>query len=130
MSDANKSFLYVGTYTDALPHVSPTAKGIYAFARADADSELEYIDWFKAVPNPSFLALHPTADLLFSVAEVDEGEEGDGGTVASYAVDKTTGRLQMLHVHSSMGSWPCHLILGTGARHILNRQLSERARLG
>ena len=119
MSDAAKSFLYVGTYTEALPHVSPTAKGIYAFARADADSALEYIDWFKAVPNPSFLAFHPESDLLFSVAEVDESEEGDGGSVASYAIDKATGRLQMVDTHSSMGSWPCHLIVGTGGKHIL-----------
>lgn len=119
MSEASKSFLYVGTYTEALPHVSPTAKGIYAFARADGDSELEYIDWFKSVPNPSFLALHPTGDLLFSVAEVDKVVDGDGGSVASYSVDKATGRLQMLDVHSSMGSWPCHLIMGPGSRHIL-----------
>ncbi len=119
MSDATQSFLYVGTYTEALPHVSPTAQGIYAFGRADANSKLEYIDWFKAVPNPAFLAFHPEADLLFSVAEVDNAAEGDGGLVASYAIDKTTGRLQLLHTHSSMGSWPCHLMVGTGGQHIL-----------
>lgn len=119
MSNAAKSFLYVGTYTEALPHVAPTAKGIYAFARADADSELEYIDWFEAVPNPSFLAFHPAADLLFSVAEVDDAAAGDGGSVASYAIDKTTGRLQMLDTHSSMGSWPCHLITDMSGKHIL-----------
>ncbi len=117
MLDTAPSFLYVGTYTEALPHVSPTAKGIYAFARANADSELEYIDWFKAVPNPSFLAFHPAADLLFSVAEVDDAE--DGGSVAAYAIDKTTGRLRMLDTHSSMGSWPCHLTVDPAGKHIL-----------
>ncbi len=119
MSVSGKSFLFVGTYTEALPHVSPTAKGLYVFSRADAESELEYIDWFKAVPNPSFLALHPEGDLLFSVAEVDEVVDGDGGYIASYAIDKATGHLRMLDKHSSMGSWPCHLIMDPAAKHIL-----------
>lgn len=118
MSDSSRSLLFVGTYTEALPHVTPSAKGIYVLSRADAQSELEMIDWFEAVPNPSFLALHPEEDLLYSVAEVDH-LEGEGGAIASYSFDRSTGRVRMLHTRTSLGTWPCHLIVGEGAGHVL-----------
>lgn len=114
-----KTFLFVGTYTEALPHVTPTAKGIYAFERSAETGLLEYIDWFAAVPNPSFLALHPRKDLLFSVSEVNDLDDFGGGGVASYALDPVSGRLTMLDTHPSLGDWPCHIILDRQGRHVL-----------
>lgn len=114
-----KTFLYVGTYTEALPHVTPTAKGIYAFERSAATGRLDLIDWFAAVPNPSFLALHPNRKLLFSVSEVEDSTDFAGGSVASYAIDADTGRLAYRAKHSSQGAWPCHLIVDKPGRRVL-----------
>ncbi len=119
MAKAAKTFLFVGTYTESLPHVQATAKGIYGYERNARTGRLEYIDWFQAPPNPSFLAIHPDRDLVFSVSEVDDSGDFPGGAVASFALDPATGRLTQLDRHSSLGDWPCHITLDAQGRHAL-----------
>ncbi len=119
MAKPSKTFLFVGTYTESLPHVQATAKGIYGFERNADTGQLDYIDWFQAPPNPSFLAIHPTKDLVFCVSEVNDSGDFPGGAVASFALDPVTGRLTMLDRHSSMGDWPCHITLDGSSRYAL-----------
>ncbi len=114
-----KTFLFVGTYTESLPHVQATAKGIYGYERNPDTGQMTYIDWFQAPPNPSFLAVHPTKDLVFCVSEVANSDNFAGGGVASLTLDPATGRLTLLDQHPSLGTWPCHVTLDAAGRHVL-----------
>lgn len=116
---ARKTFLYVGTYTVSLPHVEATAKGIYAFERNPDSGGMEQIDWFPALPNPSFLTIHPDRDLLFAVAEVDDIADFNGGGVSSHRLDPETGRLTLVDQCPSLGDWPCHVTLDAAGRRAL-----------
>ena len=58
-----------------------------------ADGKLTYVGSANPVPNPSFLAVHPSGNYLYSVNEVAE----KGGGVTAFAFDQQTGKLTQLN---------------------------------
>lgn len=93
--------VYIGTYT------RNKSKGIYV-ARFDAGTgKMTAPEVAAEVSNPSFVALHPTGKLLYSLSEMGGG--GKEGAVTAFSIDKATGKLTMLNRQSSRGGGPCHL---------------------
>jgi hypothetical protein len=88
---AKPRFVYVGTYT--FPGTAPggthqsQAKGIYLFGMNASDGGLTPLQLqpFIKAPNPSYLALDPGLQHLYSVNEMT-----DGG-VSAYTLNRTTG---------------------------------------
>lgn len=94
-----KEIMYVGTYSVR------GSEGIYVF---EFDRQAGTMHQIQAVSNgksPSFLALHPSGNYLYSV---NEGADKSGG-VSAYATDKATGKLTFLNGQSSLGGGPCHV---------------------
>lgn len=99
MAQPAKEIMYVGTYSVR------GSEGIYVF---EFDRKAGTMHQVQSVPNsrsPSFLAIHPSGNYLYSV---DEGADKTGG-VSSYAIDKKTGKLTYMNSQASMGSGPCHI---------------------
>lgn len=95
--------VYIGTYT------GPKSKGIY-LARLDLKTgALSAPALVAETPNPSFLALHPTRDLLYAVNEVDSFQGKPTGSVSAFAVDRAAGRLSPLNQQASGGRGPAHI---------------------
>jgi len=89
---------FVGTYTQR------GSEGIHVCAY-DADTgTLEHLSHIGGIKNPSFLAIHPTLPVLYSV-----GETGADATVAAFSFDRTSGDLTPLNVQPAHGTSPCHL---------------------
>lgn len=109
------SFVYFGTYTG--PNTG--SKGIYVASFDAATGRVGEPRLAVESENPSFLALHPTRPLLYSVNEVGTFEGQDGGSVSAFAVDSATGDLRLLSRQSSKGSGPCHLAVDRSGRHVL-----------
>jgi 6-phosphogluconolactonase len=65
------------------------------------------------MPSPSFLAIHPTGQVLYAV-----GESG-GGSVSAFALDRKTGTLKFLNRQSSGGGGPCHLVVDNSGKNVL-----------
>ncbi len=61
--------VYVGTYTEQLPHVDGKAEGIYTYRLEPSNGELHYISTTIGVENPSFLTVSPSGKYLYSVEE-------------------------------------------------------------
>ena len=99
-------FVYVGTYT--APGVPPggdrpsTAVGIYVFRMDPNDGNLSPVQVVPA-SNPSFLAVHPSLQRLYSV------NEDLAGGVSAYAVDGSSGQLTLVNTASTSGQHPAHL---------------------
>jgi len=90
--------LYVGTYS----------KGIYGFRYDTADSSLTPLSLVGELASPSWIAADHTHKFLFAVSELD----GDNkGAVASFSIDRSTGKLTHINSRSSEGFAPCHLAI-------------------
>jgi 6-phosphogluconolactonase len=95
-SVAKPRFVYVGTYT--FPGTAPggthqsQAKGIYLFRMNTSDGGLTPLQLqpFVMAPNPSYLALDPGQQHLYSVNEMT-----DGG-VSAYTINQANGTLTPL----------------------------------
>lgn len=104
-------FVYVGTYS--YPNTAPggiipsTAVGIYVY-KMDANGELTLVQEVIA-DNPSFLAVDPTMNYLYSVNELGEDLEGNPlGRVSSYNIDPSTGTITLINSALTNGVAPCH----------------------
>lgn len=99
--------LYVGTYSKR------DSEGIYGLDFDPATGALTNREALAGLRNPSFLALHPTRQWLYSVCE----EEQDGA-VAALILDKTQ-RCSVLSMQSSGGANPCHLAVDPTGRWLV-----------
>lgn len=111
---SDKYRVYIGTYTRG-----SDSQGIYRF---DFDSRTgqatEPVLAAEAL-NPSFLAIHPSGNYVYAVAETGEWEGNKTGSVAAYGVDWTTGNLRRINSKSSRGQAPCHLVVDPSGRNVL-----------
>jgi 6-phosphogluconolactonase len=108
-----KYLVYVGTYTD---HGS---QGIYAYRFDSIRGETTPIGLVAATENPTFLAIHPNRRLLYAVNEVDQFEGKPSGGVSAFAMDRSTGKLNLINSVSSMGKGPAHLSLDKTGKYVL-----------
>lgn len=109
------TLVYVGTYT------GPKSKGIYLFRLRPEGSEpfLEPLGLAAEFPQPSFLAFDPTRRRLFAVNESGSWSGRPVGSVASFAIDPSSGRLRKISETSSGGAAPCHVTLDRTGRNLL-----------
>ena len=113
MQPAKATLVYIGTYTGA------KSKGIYV-SRLDLSSGTLSAPVLAAESaNPSFLAVHPTRDLLYAVNEVGTFEGKPGGSVSAFTINREAGTLSALNRQSSMGGGPAHLTVDHGGRNVL-----------
>jgi 6-phosphogluconolactonase len=98
-AQAQKEIMYIGTYS------LRGSEGIYVFEFDRKAGAMQQIQAVSNAKSPSFLALHPSGNYLYSV---NEGADKLGG-VSSYAVDKATGKLNYMNGQSSLGAGPCHI---------------------
>ena len=105
--------VYVGTYT------RKASKGIYQFEMDLATGALKPMGVAAETENPSFLALHPKGNLMYSVGELSEFKGEKVGSVNSYSIDRGTGKLTLLNQVGSAGSGPCHVKVSDNGRFVL-----------
>lgn len=105
MSD--QYFAFVGTYT------WDDSEGIYVFEVDGSTGEFTPISTAPAGENPSFLAVHPSGDYLYSVNEVDDG------TVTAFRIDRGTGELHRLNRASTGDAGPCHCSIDATGTYVL-----------
>ena len=90
-----KFLVYVGTY----------GKGVQAFRFDAASAEIEPLGLVGEVSNPSWVTTDREFKHLYAVSEL-EGKVN--GVVASFAIDRKTGKLTALNHVGSGGEAPCH----------------------
>jgi 6-phosphogluconolactonase len=95
---AQSYYLFVGTYT------SGKSKGIYVYDFNATTADAKTVSVVGA-NNPSFLAIAPGGNYVYSVNE-NSGQEGD---VSAFSFDKKTGQLQLINKEKSGGEDPCFI---------------------
>ncbi len=110
---ADQFIVYVGTYTGA------KSEGIYAYRFDSATGSVKDLGLAAKSVNPTFLAVHPLAKLVYAANETGKWGEKAGGYVTAFSVDTTTGKLAELNQQSSGGDGPCHLVVDGLGKNVL-----------
>ena len=110
---ANKSTLYIGTYTKG------ESKGIYKYSFDRTTGVLDNGGLVAVADNPSFLALHPSGNWLYAVGELMSYEGEESGAVRAFSIAPETGELLWLNQQSSMGGAPCHVSVDASGKWVL-----------
>jgi 6-phosphogluconolactonase len=107
LTQAADYLMYIGTYT------GPNSKGIWVCRFQPATGEITNLGLAAEVQNPTFLAVHPSGDYLYSA------DENRAGMVSAFRIDRKTGKLTPLNQVSSQGSGPCALSVDRTGKSVL-----------
>ena len=102
MADDANIPIYLGTYTRG----ADGAKGIYLTYLNSQDGSLSEPKLVAEVPNPTFLAKHPTLPRLYSISE---GGPSTSGNVHAFAIEPATFALTKLNEQTVPAQGACHL---------------------
>ncbi len=92
--------VYVGTYTGG------DSEGIYLLDLDLKTGVLTARGIVARTVNPSFLAVHPSGDLLYAVNEVSKLDGNESGGVSAFSINPKNGKLSLLNQQLSRGGVP------------------------
>lgn len=108
------SFVYFGTASD-----KQTGEGIYV-SRFDAQTgALSPAILAAKITSPTFINFHPTKSVLYAIGETKTTDGKTLGYVASFTVDRVTGKLTPLNQQPSGGGSLCYIIIDATGRAAL-----------
>ncbi|MDR3739564.1 MAG: lactonase family protein [Terracidiphilus sp.] len=105
---------YVGTYTGS----AGNGEGIYVYDYEPESGTLHNRRVAARTPSPSWIAVHPSQNLLYTVNEVADFA-GSNGSVSAFAIEPESGLLRELNKVSSEGAGPAHLSLDATGKFAL-----------
>jgi 6-phosphogluconolactonase len=103
---ANAQVFWIGGY----------GPGIYA-SRLQPNGAMDAPQLVAEQPNPSFFAIHPTLNVIYSVAETARSDAKQGAALAAYQFDNASyargefSPLKRISLESVNGDGPCHVTL-------------------
>lgn len=103
---ASPTRVYFGTYTGGKDN---TSEGIYTSLLDPATGALSAPQLAAREQRPSFLALHPDGQHMYAVCTMEGDDKKPIGGVASFRIDRGTGRLEPINRQPSEGDGPCHV---------------------
>lgn len=128
-SDEKKGPLmaYVGTFSSPLQDVLPSqvdlppgnGRGIHLFEVDRKTGALSPRGVFEMGTSPSCLAFDSSGTHLYSTNETDKAEGSDAGTISSFAINRTDGKLALLNTVSSGGAGPTYISVHPSGRFVL-----------
>ncbi|MGD1892440.1 MAG: lactonase family protein [Cyclobacteriaceae bacterium] len=98
-----QEILYVGTYSVR------GSEGIYVYSFDRKQQSFELLQTTTPPQSPSFIALSPDGQYLYSTNRGGLESHPDWGSVSSFSINKGNGQLTYLNNISSFGVSPCHV---------------------
>lgn len=99
--------IYVGTYT------SGESEGIYLLHFDTETGNTTLAGLAGVAESPSFLALHPTAPVIYASSRSSEGD-----VASAFQIDPETGLLTDLNQQPAGGSGPCHVAVTPDGKQV------------
>lgn len=114
-ADDGRAWVFVGTYTKT----KTPSEGIYRLEFNSKTGELVSQGAAAKLENPSFLALHPSGQLLYAVNELGDFQGTKGGGVSALSLDPATGALKLLNQQPTDGGAPCFAVVDAKGLNVL-----------
>ena len=119
-------FAYVGTYTAPLRDVMSTqvdlppgnGRGIHIFRVDRATGGMSPAGIYEMGTSPSCVALNRSGTRLYSANETERVGTEKSGTVSSFDVDRTDGKLKLLNTVASGGAGPTYVAFHPSGRYL------------
>jgi 6-phosphogluconolactonase len=128
-------YVYVGAYT-----TEQKPAGISVFKMDESTGALDHIQTVLGLNSPTFLALHPTLPLLYTVERHFVLEDPSVGAIAALAINQSDGTLNKLNRVKSGGTSPAYVGIAPDGRavfaahylsgHVSSFPLSDTGALG
>lgn len=121
---AQQRLVFVGTYTEPIRFgtgqiLEGKGRGIYVYRLDVSSGAMEPCGLAEGVPNPSYLAFHPSRRFLYAVNELKEFQGAATGAVSAFSIEPGSGALRFLNRKPSHGTDPCHLAVDKTGRYVL-----------
>ncbi|MFO0870496.1 MAG: lactonase family protein [Pirellulales bacterium] len=118
---------YVGTFSSPLKDTLPTqvdlppgnGRGIHLFVADRQTGALKEAGLVEMGTSPSCLVANAAGTRLYSANETDRYQGTREGTVSAFAIDRTTGQLQLLNTIRSGGAGPTYVSIHPAGKHLL-----------
>ncbi|WP_254508623.1 lactonase family protein [Anatilimnocola floriformis] len=126
--EASKPLLaYIGTFSSPLKDVLPTqvdlppgnGRGIHLFQVDRQTGALKAVDVFESGVSPSSLAVNSAGTRLYSANETDRHGAEKEGSVSAFAIDRATGKLELLNTVRSGGAGPTYVSVHPTGKFLL-----------
>jgi 6-phosphogluconolactonase (cycloisomerase 2 family) len=127
VDESSPLFAYVGTFSSPLQDVLPTqvdlppgnGRGIHIFHVDRKTGALTPAGTYELGTSPSCLAINSSGTHLYSANETDRVNESGEGSVSSFAIDRSSGRLTLLNTVRSGGAGPTYVSLHPTGKFLL-----------
>lgn len=110
-SKAQQHYLITGTYT------SVKSEGVYVYTFNSNDGIAIEISHVKT-SNPSFVAVSPNGQFVYSVQE-DAAANGKGGSITAFSFNKISGVLTYINQQPTGGDHPCYVAVDKTGRWVV-----------
>ncbi len=113
----SKILLFVGTYTQPLPHV-PTAhaKGIDSYNFDPASGKIEYLSTIDGIENPTYTAVDGKGQHLYAVSELEGGQKN---LCNAYSINQESGELTFINGQETLGQASCFVTVDHSDKYVL-----------
>jgi 6-phosphogluconolactonase len=113
LAQAREHVALLGTYTNT------DSRGIYVVRLNSDTGALSTPELVAELSNPEFLALHPNGHVVYVLTQVRAPDGKNSGAVASFQVDRDTGKLTPLNTESTGRGSLCHLAVDATGRMVI-----------
>lgn len=113
LPDHSAIYLLVGTYTQSQTAKQEMDSGIYVYRMDTATGALTFVSASPFTSNPSFLAIHPSKNIIYAV------NEDEIGGISAFQLDSGSLSLHWINKTDAGGRYPCHLLVTSDGQHIL-----------
>lgn len=118
---------YVGTFSSPLKDTLPTqvdlppgnGRGIHLFEVNRTTGALTPAGVYELGTSPSCLVFNASGTRLYSANETDRVGNPQTGTVSAFAVDRKTGKIELLNTVSSGGAGPTYVSIHPTGKFLL-----------
>jgi 6-phosphogluconolactonase len=116
-----KRLIYFGTYScqnPGIPITTSYAESIYLFGMEPSSGKLTFLRAMPCGPNPSFMAIHPNRQTLYTVNELVKG------SVSAFHIEPD-GNLTHLNSRPTRGVHPCYISVSPDGKYAMASNYSS-----
>jgi 6-phosphogluconolactonase len=113
--DTADVIIFVGSYTDTMPHVVARGEGISVVRMDGQTGALSLLSTFRDLHNPTYLARSDNGRKLYALEEI---AEQDGASAAVLNFDAAAGSLSLAGKATAHGDYPCHVAIDLSGRRL------------
>lgn len=108
---AQKTYLFIGTYTDDVPE-----KGIYIYELDGGTGALSPISTGENITNPSYLTISPDGNYLYACTDT---KMPDNGNISAFRFNSDDGSLHFINKQPTNGDNPVYVSIDNISQYVV-----------